>query len=71
MADVIDSLCVCVCRFVLRFRRESKLKREAAYYFTQIVRPVGWDVVGGWGLLFSRESSMDICYMFHYELIRW
>ena len=46
MADVIDSLSVCVCRFVLRFRNEAKLKSKAAYYFTQRVRPVaGW---GGW-----------------------
>ena len=55
MTDVIDdslsfSLSLCVCRFILRFRRESKLKSEAAYYFTQIVRPVGWvgQVGGAW-----------------------
>ena len=57
-------LSVCGCRFVLRFRRESKLKSEAAYNFTQIVRPVkseaaynftqivrpvGWVGLGGWG----------------------
>ena len=27
-------LSLCGCRFILRFRMESKLKSEAAYYFT-------------------------------------
>ena len=37
--------------FVLRFRRKSKLKSEAAYNFTPVVRPVGWGGVGEWGLV--------------------
>ena len=57
MADVIDSLSLCLCSFVLRFRRESKLKSEAAYNFTQIVRPVGWGVWVGRGLVFNEERS--------------
>ena len=54
MVDVIDSLSLCVCRFVLRFRRESKLKSEATYYFTQIVRPVGGAGGVGFGVQWGK-----------------
>ena len=59
MAEVIDDT-LCGCKFVLRFRRESKLKSEAAYYFTQIVRPVGWG--GVWCSVWKTKwVSVIIC----------
>ena len=58
MAEVIDDT-LCGCRFVLRFRRESKLKSEAAYCFTQIVRPVGWG--GVWCSVWKAKWVSVIC----------
>ncbi len=40
-----------LCRYISRFRRQSKMESEAAYYFTQMVGGAGgrrgvWLVVG-------------------------